>query len=832
MSSLVGEEYFARPPRRTVSWRQRLARFLRGERRRSKASKVPPISKAPPRLGPIGEDLLAYDTGNKGLVNDFSSLKFDDRGSLKDFKLSFDITDTKSFAPAPKDSRQKRPPRSQPTDSSRKHGQAPSLDLPKLDAEEGGFLDTWLKQSVKKEDQENSMAKPNEPQKKVKSMLDVGSPPKTKAPLAEQFMSTKAKEPERSASAIGRSMASGTNSSATSYVDYAQPMKRKVGEQDSLSAPKVRSTDRKSVTSVTMLPPTSFPADRASISSSTQPSTYNTSTYNTNRYSLDLSSDLATSRSLSTTSKRLSTGSMYSQQAQRIDYQRPLGSAKIVDPDAESIASTTSVPSRRFEVKSSSLLTPVTKTSADAAAAAVSQTISRINSNSYIGAVPTTSVTSMPSSHPRGLGADGRRSVTDTVRTASQKRADDDNNSNSSASSSRNPSRRFSQPAMRNSYVEQPSPPALSRTPTPEAQQLQQYGMPPPPPEARPRRPSSRLSDRMSWLKDLDDASKNTGRDFVFRKLEGSVAAKLAAFETKGKDEGAGAKTVGGGTPVLGRSRTNSNASRVPSSELYGIESSRLSRRTTAQDGELKPGNVADVVGEGFKKRLESLTGNLANKVQEQSGKETAPESAIRGPANLAQAKKHIPQDVLDLIILSGVDQELAINEYLQRGTMGKSNNWDHEELMKQLEGPETQSLLKEERQSPKTEVETAKSVIPADVNTAKEDVKEEKVVLIKKEVPVEEVIPSPVKEEKMEEELQAQQIPVNEHVEKKESTTTPSAYSTSQNGKPKGMSFVVNSNGDVTGLNASVTSNKNEDEQRPTTASSFNAASLPSFGA
>ena len=107
-----------------------------------------------------------------------------------------------------------------------------------------------------------------------------------------------------------------------------------------------------------------------------------------------MSSDLATSRSLSTASKRLSTGSMYSQQAQRIDYQRPLGTAKIVDPDAESIASTTSVPSRRFEVKTNSLLTPVTKTSADAAAAAVSQTISRINSNSYIGTVP--SVTSMP----------------------------------------------------------------------------------------------------------------------------------------------------------------------------------------------------------------------------------------------------------------------------------------------------------------------------------------------------------------------------------------------------------------------------------------------------
>jgi hypothetical protein len=785
MTSLVGEEYFTRPPRRILTWRQRLARFLRGELRRSKASKVPPISQAPPRLGPIGDDALAFDSGSQSLVGDFSSLKFDDRGSLKDFKLSFDVSETKTFAPASKDSKQKRPPRSSPTDTTRKHGQVPSLDLPKLDAEEGGFLDTWLKQSAKLENQEKASAKKKkEPEQRVKSMLDVDSPLKTQAPLASQPINGKAREPERTASTRGRSIPSGTNSPTLSYMDYAQTSKRKAGDYDVLSPPKVRSTDRKPVTTVTILPPTSVPSDRASISSSTQPSTYNTSTYNTNRYSLDLGSDLATTRSLSTASKRLSTGSMYSQQAQRLDYQRS-GATKVVDTDAESIASTTS---RRFEIKTNSLLSPMTKTSADAAAAAVSQTISRINSNSYIGAVPSPA-TAMPPP-PRSVAMDGgvtRRSVTDTVK--SIQKPDD-----------RNPSRRFSQPAMRNSYVDPGTPLQLSRTPTPEAQQGA--------PEARPRRPSSRLSDRMSWLKDLEDPSKNSGRDYMFKKLEGGVAAKLAAFE-KTKDEGP--KTASG-TPAIGRSRTNSNASRVPSSDMYSIElPTRLSRRTTAQDGDIKPGNVTDVVSEGFKKKLENLTGNLATKMQEQSGKESAP---VHGPAAIAQAKRRIPQDVLDLIALSGVDQEVAINEYLQRGTLGKTKTWDHEELMKQLDGPETHSLLKEEKQSPKVEAQAAKEEIKKETIPEPTPKMEEQQVPVKKELPVEEPTPSPVKEE-----------------QKAQQATTQQSYPASQNGKSTGMSFVVNSDGDVTDLNGSVNANKHEDEQTATDPS-FNAASLPAFGA
>jgi hypothetical protein len=345
-------------------------------------------------------------------------------------------------------------------------------------------------------------------------------------------------------------------------------------------------------------------------------------------------------------------------------------------------------------------------------------------------------------------------------------------------------------------------------------------------------------------MKDLEDPGKNAGRDFIFRKLEGGVAAKLAAFETK-KDDASVTPSVSATPSGVHRSRANSNASRVPSgSEAYGIEApTRLSRRSTAMDvnsNDAKMGSVADVVGEGFKKKLESLTGNLANKVQEQSARDgpVAPESSAavaRGPAALAQARKRIPQDVLDMIALSGVDQEVAINEYLQKGDLGKTKNWDHDEIMKQLGGEDAQ-----EKKPVEAAKEAARKVsVPQDSDkkdmAAKADPKTEtEPVITKKEVPIEEVIPSPVKEEtqpaivdqkisepvaktgaeippsaepKVEPEQKA--VPAEKPSPKQEA---PSPKTSPQNGKPTGMSIVVNSNGS------------------PETQS-FNAASLPMFG-
>jgi len=210
------------------------------------------------------------------------------------------------------------------------------------------------------------------------------------------------------------------------------------------------------------------------------------------------------------------------------------------------------------------------------------------------------------------------------------------------------------------------------------------------------------------------------------------------------------------------------------------------------------------------------MTGNLATKVQEKS---SAPESSIRGPAAMAQARKRVPQDVLDLIALSGVDQEVAINEYLQQGSLGKTKNWDHEEVMKQLEAvsePAKKSeaiITKEVVEEPKkveAVKEPVKSPRPSEAQIEKEKeiapepAKLPEPIVIKKEVPIEQVIPSPVKENKIEEE--------------KQSLESPAAQTPQAKVEPK-----------------AITVSKIPVSTKPTTVvndetSAFNAASLPAF--
>jgi len=301
----------------------------------------------------------------------------------------------------------------------------------------------------------------------------------------------------------------------------------------------------------------------------------------------------------------------------------------------------------------------------------------------------------------------------------------------------------------------------------------------------------------MSWLKELDDQSKNSGRDYVFKKMEGSVASKLAAFENK-KD--------GHKTPA-GRSRANSNTSRAASSDLYSIEANRLSRRTTQEE---KPGNVASVVGDSFKKKLEGITGNLATKVQENEKKET-----VRGPAALAEAKKKIPQDVLDMIALSGADEEVAINDYLKKGILGNTTTWDDDELAKGCNDPELQKMVKEVRSakhSPTSEtvpvIDAPKAVVP---NTSVEQPAkfETPIIVSKPQIPIEQAIPSPVKEDKVQEALQAE---------------TPLSTAHPASPKPTSLSFVVSSNGDVKDLQSA------QSFEQKKRSEEFNAAQLPYF--
>jgi hypothetical protein len=114
---------------------------------------------------------------------------------------------------------------------------------------------------------------------------------------------------------------------------------------------------------------------------------------------------------------------------------------------------------------------------------------------------------------------------------------------------------------------------------------------------------------------------------------------------------------------------------------MYSIEAgnSRIARRGTLE-GESRPGNISNVVDGSFKQKLENVTGNIAERVQKASS------SDLHGLGILTTKNAvGVPQDVLDLIALSGVDQEAAINEYLQRNKLGKTKTWDLDEVQKQI---------------------------------------------------------------------------------------------------------------------------------------------------
>ncbi|KAF2666558.1 hypothetical protein BT63DRAFT_311488 [Microthyrium microscopicum] len=682
-------------------------------------------SQAPPRLGPIGQD-IKFDSGSSSLVGDFSSLRFDDRGS---FKLSFDTTDgnfgrrdVSAGSEREKNSSRvpdRRQSKSAAGETTTKLPDAPSVALPKFveshDASKG-FLDTWLLNDVQtggaeKENRRESLlaigerAKSNAiPQAKtpiaslfLKLETPIASQFAGRTPLGDQSTNPKVKSLDVTTHRYSiMPMSTGLNGHPVT-TDLLVNGKRKTDDDEPSSPSKRASTARNSVLSpavTSQVKPSpepelgAFPRPpsiRKSLDVNHDNIARTTSTAS-KRLSLDPGFN-APSRNLSLASKRMSMGSGMSDiqddssyrssigskrfslgsnvapaEAQQVQYQRPIIAPKIVDSDTASNASSSptaasSVSSKKFEIKSVNLLTPVTLTSADKQAAVVSNTISRINSNSI----------SAPTSAPRSN--DVRRVVTDSSQHR-QLRGDTDE---------RSPSRRLSQPAIRNSYISSrsvsPAPANLSRTPTPDLADG-------PGPAPRPRRPSSRLSDRMSWLKELEDANaKQTGRDFVFRKLEGGVAAKLAAFEHKSSD------VSGTSTPAIGVSRRNSVNRTGPAvahngitrqtstADLYSIEG--RTRRTSDT-----PGVIA--VDAGFKKKLEGVTGHLAKKVERG---EEVPESSkgVRGPAALAAARKKVPQEVLDLIMLAGVDPEVAINEYLQHGTYGKTGEWDHEEILRQI---------------------------------------------------------------------------------------------------------------------------------------------------
>ena len=349
-------------------------------------------------------------------------------------------------------------------------------------------------------------------------------------------------------------------------------------------------------------------------------------------------------------------------------------------------------------MRTDALLKPVSSTSAAATAREVSAAISRINS----GHMATPSLSRTPSEASAAAGA--RRSVTDGAR---------------APDGSREPSRRFSQPALRNSYHAAEAggvdysagAPVVgrgagraqrSRTPTPTDA------------GGRPRRPSSglgdRLSSRMSWLRELEESSGRaaTGRDYVFGKLQGGVAAKLAALEHKGVAAVAAPADAARAGRCRGPSRAR--ATSAPARRTASRPRPSCARRAAA--AEKAPGSIAGVVDDGFKRRLEGSL-KAAQEQQEKAAAQGKPADPAAGSrvARMAAARRRVPGDVLELIALSGVDEEVAINEYLQHGNLGRTRTWDHEEVMRQVAAEAGPLAGKAEKAEGKTEAKTEPKV-------------------------------------------------------------------------------------------------------------------------
>jgi hypothetical protein len=763
MSSSYANDLAYQPPRtlqrQPSRWRLRLSRFLRGQRR-SKGLNNDPLSPSPPRLAPIGSTGPKVEYGN--IAADFASLRFDEKGGLGDFDLSFDTRgDFKGFQQKREVSggserepetkklavEVKRPSKSAAGERGSRHiSNAPSIDLPRdeLDVEKG-FFDAWLLNAVQEgkipdiKDDDKTQTGTVVKRKSVTTRTPIASQFATVGPpIASQFSTTTrptsiALSTREKPVLVSTGGITGSPTGSKRKMDDeapTSPSKRGSIIRNGMSSPVSPTTKVEGPAKVDVFP--NQPALRQSVdlsqdnirkeclaskrlSSDLDDVRSMNLSVASKRYSVGSDLGSETTRRTSVTSKCMSIGSAVPAEAYKVEYQRPSVVASLVDSETASTASTSPTlaastsslsSAKRFEIKTTSLLTPVTRATADKQAREVSSTISRINN----GAMAPPALTP--------------RSISDTHSIKSE--------------SERTSKRRVSQPSIRNSYADgsrSGSPVGNSRTPTPEPGQY-------PEPTARARRPSSRLSDRMSWLRELDEASgKQTGRDFVFRKLEGGVAAKLAAFETKKSGTTGGTQTPNGTGISIGRSRSNSITSRQSSSELYGIESNRLTRRSTTET----PGSISNVVNDDFKQKLESMTGNMADKISKGPQPGQSASTNVRGPAAMAAARRKIPQDVLDFIALSGVDAEIAINEYMQQGTLGRTKEWDHDEILRQIE---TMDIHEPKSSGPNaTKEKDAKLEIPAVVVPT---MKPAELILVqtKDEAKVEPAIPTPIREE------------------------------------------------------------------------------------
>lgn len=297
----------------------------------------------------------------------------------------------------------------------------------------------------------------------------------------------------------------------------------------------------------------------------------------------------------------------------------------------------------RHEVKAVSLLKPV-DSSEHPTTRNLSETIERLNSNKRH---------SMPPSISNELA--NRRSVVDIKESLTQ--------------------RSVSSPQERRLSLQPTSPVAA-----------------PPSIQAVPIRTSSRLSDRLAWIRELEEGknnSKNLGRDFGMKNIQGGIADKLAKFESK---QLSGSLT-----------RTNSTISRISSVDNYGIESSHVSIKSRAStvDTSNRASSVFTNFDDSFRGKMEMLAGTLADRTQEESTGKEKPQSKVSSKfipvtATTGNSKPTIPpQEVIDFATLCDSGQENVINDMSNHRNLDRALSWNGNNAVQQLKNTTNNALTK-----------------------------------------------------------------------------------------------------------------------------------------
>ena len=204
-------------------------------------------------------------------------------------------------------------------------------------------------------------------------------------------------------------------------------------------------------------------------------------------------------------------------------------------------------------------------------------------------------------------------------------------------------------------------------------------------------RTSNRLSDRLTWIKELEEgknSSKNPGRDYVLKNIQGGVADKLAKFEGK--------QLTGGLT------RTNSTISRISSVDAYGIESSHASMttRTSTVDTSNRASSVFTNFDDSFRGKMEMLAGTLADRAQEDSSTKERPPNKVTSkfvPVTATTSNSGettmLPQEVIDFATLSDGDPETVINDITEHGNLGRTLTWNGSDVAQQLNDAANRAL-------------------------------------------------------------------------------------------------------------------------------------------